>query len=122
MNLLVALILIFAFILLYIFIIEIFSVLFTASGLTREKARYQTISLFTNAGFTTSESELITSNKTRRKLASICMIIGHIFSVLIVSLVVAMFSTLKGDQIQEDMMPILIAFAIFSPDLELVSI
>ena len=54
MNLLVALILIFAFILLYIFIIEIFSVLFTASGLTREKARYQTISLFTNAGFTTS--------------------------------------------------------------------
>lgn len=113
MNLLVALILVFAFILLYILIIEVFSVLFTASGLTREKARYQTISLFTNAGFTTTESELITSNKTRRKLAAICMIIGHIFSVLIVSLVVSMLSTLKGDEVQADMGPILIAFGIF---------
>lgn len=113
MNLLVALILVFAFILLYILIIEVFSVLFTASGLTREKARYQTISLFTNAGFTTTESELITSNNTRRKLAAICMIIGHIFSVLIVSLVVSMLSTLKGDEVQADMWPILIAFGIF---------
>ncbi len=113
MNLVVALILVFAFILLYIFIIEIFSVLFTATGLTREKARFQTISLFTNAGFTTSESELITSSKIRRKLALLCMIAGHIFSVLIVSLVVAIFGTIKFDQVQDDMLPIIIAFGVF---------
>ena len=112
MNLFVAIILIFAFILLYIFIIEIFSVLFTASGLTREKARYQTISLFTNAGFTTSESELITSNKTRRKLAALCMIIGNIFAVLVVSLAVSAFGNLNFNQVQEDMVPILIAFGV----------
>ncbi len=113
MNLFVALILVFAFILLYILIIELFSVLFTATGLTREKARFQTISLFTNAGFTTGESELITSNKTRRKLALLCMIAGHIFSVLIVSLVVSMFGTLRIDQVEDDMVPILTAFGIF---------
>ncbi len=113
MNLLVTFILIFAFILLYIFIIEIFSVLFTATGLTRDKARYQTISLFTNAGFTTSESELITSSKTRRKIAACCMVIGHIFSVLVVSLAVSIFSGLKFEQVQTDIVPITIAFAIF---------
>ena len=113
MNLLVTFILIFAFILLYIFIIEIFSVWFTATGLTRDKARYQTISLFTNAGFTTTESELITSSKTRRKIAAFCMVIGHIFSVLVVSLAVSIFSGLKFEQVQTDIVPITIAFGIF---------
>ena len=112
MNLFVAIILIFAFILLYIFIIEIFTVFFTATGLTREKAKYQTISLFTNAGFTTAESELITSNKTRRKLAALCMIIGHIFAVLVVSLAVAAFGNLNFNQVQDDIIPISIAFGV----------
>lgn len=113
MNLLLTFILVFAFILLYIFIVEIFSVLFTATGLTRDKARYQTISLFTNAGFTTSESELITSSKTRRKLAASCMVIGHIFAVLVVSLAVTIFSELKFEDVQTDVVPISIAFGIF---------
>lgn len=113
MNLLVTFILVFAFILLYIFIIEIFTVLFTATGLTREKARYQTISLFTNCGFTTTESELITNSKTRRKIALLCMIIGHIFSVLVVSLAVSIFSGLKFEQVQTDIIPISAAFATF---------
>ena len=113
MNPLVMFILVFAFILLYIFIIEIFTVIFTATGLTREKARYQTISLFTNAGFTTTESELITSSKTRRKIAALCMIVGHIFAVLVVSLAVTIFATVKFEQIEADLFQVGIAFAIF---------
>ncbi len=102
MNIITALVLILAFILMYMFIIEFFTVAFRATGLSREKARFQVISLFTNSGFTTTESELISSNLARRKLAKCLMIIGHVFSVLVVSLGVAIFGTVKIEELAEE--------------------
>lgn len=113
MNVTTALILILGFVLAYIFIIEIFTTAFRATGLTREKAKYQSVSLFTNCGFTTTESELITNNKHRRKLATILMIIGHVFAVLIVSLVVAIFGTIKFNEVKKNYIMILIILGVF---------
>ncbi|MGL4363039.1 MAG: hypothetical protein ACRCSG_07240 [Cellulosilyticaceae bacterium] len=72
----------------YLIISEIFTVLFRLTGMTQEKARFQVISMLTGSGFTTSESELITNSKTRRRLAKITMIFGYSFTVTIVSMIV----------------------------------
>lgn len=114
MSLPVALILILIFIILYIVIIDIFTVLFRLTGLTVEKAKFQVISLFTNAGFTTRESEIITSSPRRRKLAQATMITGHVFSAIIVSLIVSIFTNISTImEVKEHLTTILIAIAAF---------
>lgn len=65
-------------IVIFIFIIEVITVLFKLTGLSEEKARFQVISLLTGSGFTTKESELITQHPSRRKLAQILMVTGYV--------------------------------------------
>ncbi|MEG0310237.1 MAG: hypothetical protein RR604_04930, partial [Eubacterium sp.] len=59
------------FIALYLSIIEIFSVLFIITGMPEARARFQVISMLTNSGFTTKESEAIVTVKKRRILAQL---------------------------------------------------
>lgn len=110
-----ALILFIVFILVYVSIAEIFTVLFRLTGLTEEKARFQVISMLTNSGFTTAESELITSSKIRRKLARLTMLFGYSFTVTIVSIIVNIFLALTKAQLEhlwETAIVILISFFI----------
>ncbi|MBR6071457.1 MAG: TrkA C-terminal domain-containing protein [Acholeplasmatales bacterium] len=89
-------------IVIYIYIIELFTILFRITGLTKEKAKFQVISLVTCAGFTTSEAEIITLNKRRRHLAIICMITGTIFNVLIISIIINLISNISKSGISVD--------------------
>ncbi len=91
MEILGSVILFILFIFVYLVIVEIFVMLFRITGLTEEKARFQVISMLTNSGYTTRESELITNNKNRRKLARAVMMFGYAFTVTIVSTVVNIF-------------------------------
>ncbi|MGL5675687.1 MAG: hypothetical protein ACRDDX_04715 [Cellulosilyticaceae bacterium] len=100
MGLVGALILFVIFIVVYMMIAEIFTVLFRLTGLTQEKARFQVISMLTNSGYTTAESELITSSKIRRRLARMTMLFGYSFTVTIVSIIVNIFISLSRSQIQ----------------------
>ena len=75
--------------------------LFRITGLTKEKASFQAISLLTNCGFTTGESEVITSDRLRRRIAIAAMISGYSFSVVIVSLLINVFMKVST-QSQED--------------------
>jgi hypothetical protein len=75
---------------LYITIIEIFTVIFMLTGVSNTRAKFQVISLLTNCGFTTTESEIIVSSRKRRKIAITIMLFGNIFNVAIVSLLVNM--------------------------------
>lgn len=75
---------------LYLLVIEVFYIIFRFTGLNREKARFQTVSLLTNAGFTTSESEDIANSRIRRKVAMVAMMFGYMFSVVIASSIVNM--------------------------------
>jgi len=86
----------------YFFLIEIFTVLFRITGLTREKARFQVISMITCAGFTTSESEIITTDKRRRKIAVTCMIAGTAFNVLIISLIINLIGSISDSEVLKD--------------------
>lgn len=84
-----------ALILVYVLIADVFTVLFRMTGLTEEKARFQVVSLLTNSGYTTRESELVASSRQRRRLARFIMIFGYAFTVTIVSSVVNIFLTMK---------------------------
>lgn len=99
MSITSAMVLFIIFIIVYIVIAEIFTVLFRLTGVTEEKARFQVISLLTNCGFTTAESEIITGARRRRNLARLTMLFGYTFNVTIVSIVVNIFIALTQTQL-----------------------
>lgn len=74
----------FLFIALILIIIEISTLILESTGLAKQVARFQAISLLTGTGYTTSEAELITKHPVRRKVAEILIIFGAIaFAVII---------------------------------------
>ena len=100
-------------IVLYIYTIEVFTLLFRITGLTKEKAKFQVISLITCSGYTTSEAEIVTTNKTRRRLATICMITGIVFNVIIISFIINFIGSVATTEIvKEQMYNILIILGI----------
>ena len=95
-------------ILLYWVISEVFTVLFQLIGLPAEKARFQVISLLTGCGFTTRESEIILSNRQRRRLARVTMLFGYIFNLTIVSSLINMFVSIQITQLKSRLFSMLI--------------
>lgn len=61
-----------------VFIVEVLSIALKLTGLSMEKARFQVISIITNTGFTTKESELISQHPTRRKIAQALMLLSYV--------------------------------------------
>lgn len=113
MNTVTILILFMVIIVIYVALISIFSTLFQITGLRRSKASFQTISLLTGVGFTTAESEIITSNPVRRRLAIACMVIGHLLSIVILSLVVDTIASFDMEHLQNSWQILLISFGVF---------
>ena len=96
MNIWLAFSLILAVVSVYMLTVEIFSVAFKLTGLATSKIRFQVASLFTSTGFTTNESELIVNDERRRKIAIACIYTGHIFSVVIMGLVINVFFSITA--------------------------
>ena len=88
MNIIFAIALVLSIAAVYMFVIEVFSVAFKLTGLATKKTKFQVASLFTSTGFTTAESELIVTNVRRRRIAVVCMYTSHIFSVVIMGLLI----------------------------------
>ena len=101
MNFWLAISLILAVTAIYMFMIEVFSVAFKLTGLATNKIKFQVASLFTASGFTTQESELITNDDRRRRIAVTCMYTGHIFSVVIMGLIINVLISI-GTSLNED--------------------
>ena len=87
----------------YWVISELFAILFRFTGLPDEKARFQVISLLTGCGFTTHESELLLTTKSRRRLARITMLFGYVFNITIVSAFINVFFSLKISELAADL-------------------
>lgn len=113
MSLTLSAILIMVVILIYSILVNIFTVLFRITGLTKEKASFQVVSLLTACGFTTTESEIITSSQVRRRIAKAAMLTGYAFSVIIVSLIMNLLININKELQREAIEAILIAFVIF---------
>ena len=92
----------------YWVISELFAMLFRFTGLPDEKARFQVISLLTGCGFTTHESELLLTTKSRRRLARITMLFGYVFNITIVSAFINVFFSLKISELAADLISSLI--------------
>ncbi len=90
-----ALIMFLLLIIFYIIVSHIITVFFRLTGMTEEKARFQVVSLLTNSGFTTRESETIVQSKVRRRLALATMLFGYAFTVTILSAMVNVFMSLN---------------------------
>lgn len=86
---------------------EIFTVIFMITGMSHTRSIFQVISLLTNSGFTTQESEIVISSRKRRKIAITTMIFGNIFNVAIVSLLVNVIMSFSEKQ-QVNLMPVFI--------------
>lgn len=95
-------------IMLFIIIAEIFTVLFRITGIPEKKAKFQTISLLTNCGYSTKESEILMAVPARRKLAMVAMILGYMFSACFISAFVTLMFTLSQNQQDSFWMPVLI--------------
>ena len=108
MNLSTSFLLIVVFVVIYVILINIYSVLFRLTGMTKEKSIFQSISLLTNCGYTTGESEIVVNDKTRRRIACGAMISGYVFSVVIVSLLINVFLNLNISTLQSSLTFILI--------------
>ena len=98
-------------ILLYWIISEVFTVLFRLIGLPEEKARFQVVSMLTGAGFTTHESEMILSTRSRRRLGRVTMLFGFVFNVTIVSAFVNFFVSMKVTAVGNTVLSMLIPVA-----------
>ena len=101
------------FLIIYMIISDIITVLFQLTGLTEEKARFQVISLLTNSGFTTAESEIIVHSKIRRTLAKITMLFGYAFSVTIISALVNIFMNMDTKDLKSVAASIIMFLVIF---------
>ena len=76
---------------LLILIIEVATILLEETGLRKEVARFQAISLLTGTGYTTSESNLIVNHPIRRKIASFLIIFGNVSFAIILAYVISFF-------------------------------
>ncbi|WNS80115.1 TrkA C-terminal domain-containing protein [Domibacillus sp. DTU_2020_1001157_1_SI_ALB_TIR_016] len=79
----------FVFILLYlvivVLVIEISVIAFHLTGLEKEVARYQAISMLTGTGFTTDESQLIIDHPVRRRISMFLILFGAFSLAVIIS-------------------------------------
>ena len=66
-------------------VVRIGAIAFQLTGLEWSLAKFQALSCFSGTGFTTKESELITSNKQRRKIASVLIILGNAGLVIMIA-------------------------------------
>ncbi|MFI4911086.1 MAG: cation:proton antiporter regulatory subunit [Sedimentisphaeraceae bacterium JB056] len=58
-------------------IVRIGAIAFQLTGLEWSLAKFQALSCFSGTGFTTRESELVTGNPQRRKIATVLMVLGN---------------------------------------------
>jgi hypothetical protein len=66
-------------------ITRVATVILTATGMSREAARFQARSAFSGAGFTTRESEMVIDHPVRRKVIATLMLLGSAGVVAVVS-------------------------------------
>ena len=97
----------------YVVIIDFYTMLFRITGLTQEKARFQVISLLTNSGYSTKESELVVEVLPRRRIARTIMLFGYVFSITIVSVFVNALVALPNSEKEEVWIPLIVICSLF---------
>ncbi len=95
-------------VLIYSVIIELFTILFRFTGLPEDKARFQVISVLTGCGFTTRESEIMLTTRSRRRLMRVTMIFGYVFNITVISAFINVFLSMRMSQAEHTLFGMLI--------------
>lgn len=77
------------FVVIFLCILEFFSILLKFFGIPEEKAKFQVISMVTGVGFTTKESEIITRNPNVRHIAQFIMLTGYLGTATSISFLIS---------------------------------
>ena len=85
-----------AIVLIILAIVKLGSIALQFTGLEPQMAMFQSLSAFTNTGFTTSAAESVVQHKTRRLIASVLIVIGYIGIVGAIVTLVRSFSAESG--------------------------
>ncbi|SFT27349.1 TrkA C-terminal domain-containing protein [Paenibacillus sp. BC26] len=73
-------------------VVEISAILMRATGLNRDIARFQVISLLTSTGYTTKESELISNHPIRRRIGMFLILFGVVSFAVVVSAIASIIA------------------------------
>ena len=85
-----------AIVLIILAIVKLGSIAFQFTGMEPKMAMFQSLSAFTNTGFTTSAAESVVQHSTRRVIASVLMIIGYIGIVGVIVTLIRSFAVESG--------------------------
>ncbi len=85
-----------AIVLIILAIVKIGSIAFQLTGMEPKMAMFQSLSAFTNTGFTTSAAEDVVRNRKRRVIASVLIIMGYIGIVGVIVTLVRSFAIEVG--------------------------
>lgn len=88
-------------------IVRIGAIAFQLTGLEWSLAKFQALSCFTGTGFTTKEAELIVTNKQRRRIASILMVLGNAGFITLIATAASALSPRKAiwARLSESLLP-----------------
>ena len=79
-------------------ITRVATVILTATGMSRESARFQARSAFSGSGFTTRESETVVDPPVRRRVIAFLMLLGSAGTVAVISTLILGFGKGGGGQ------------------------
>lgn len=91
------LLLLLAIVMIILAIVKIGSIAFQFTGMEPKMAMFQSLSAFTNTGFTTSAAEDVVQHRRRRVIATVLIIIGYIGIVGIIVTLVRSFAVGAGN-------------------------
>ena len=82
---------------LMLFVVRVATVALRHTGLEETTAKFQALSGFSGAGFTTRESEAIVNYPVRRKIVTLLIVVGNLGLVTVVATLVASFVHAEGN-------------------------
>jgi len=85
-----------AIVLIILAIVKLGSIAFQLTGMEPKMAMFQSLSAFTNTGFTTSAAEGVVQHRTRRVIASVLIILGYIGIVGVIVTLIRSFAVESG--------------------------
>ena len=108
----VAIVSLLAIITLSIVITRVATVMLTATGLSRDIARFQARSAFSGAGFTTNESESVVNHPVRRKIVLQLMLLGAAGIVTSLTSLLLSFSDASGGETTRRIVALLVGLLV----------
>jgi len=90
------LLLVLAIVLIIMAVVKLGSIAFQLTGMEPRMAMFQSLSAFTNTGFTTSAAENVVKNRKRRIIATVLIVLGYIGIVGIIVTLIRSFAIEAG--------------------------